>query len=244
VTCECANCSARITRAQAGGCRLPWSSRKSTCRTGQPRRLREQLVRLKSLASVLRPRGNRAWTSSRCNAVRTRRRGRQVPPAKIGGARQKVAPQTGIVSIRSLVLDRPIDWTAFGIWVEPLRRAGRANDCFAGEVESFASRAATPGVHQRRAATSSIPPRHMSAGPTPDETARASCFTRAHRSRKLRRLVEAFCRLVAGGFRAVVVLDCGLSSRLEARTSRTEGPWTCRNCCSPRAQARHAGRTG
>ena len=110
-------------------------------------------------------------------------------------ATKGLRPHTESVSSMSLVLDRPIDWTAFGIWLSLL--LNRHGDdvlrvkgilCVEGSDTPVLINGVQHIVH---------PPRHLERWPTPDHCSRIVFITRGIDHGQLRRSLEAFCRLRA-----------------------------------------------
>ena len=102
-------------------------------------------------------------------------------------------PHTESVSSMSLTVDRPMDWTAFGIWLSLL--LNRHGDdvlrvkgilCVEGSDTPVFINGVQHIVH---------PPRHLERWPTPDHRSRIVFITRGIDHRQLRRSLEAFCRL-------------------------------------------------
>jgi G3E family GTPase len=93
----------------------------------------------------------------------------------------------------SLILDRPMDWTAFGIWLSLL--LNRHGDdvlrvkgilCVEGSDTPVFINGVQHIVH---------PPQHLERWPTPDHRSRIVFITRGLDERRLRRSLEAFCKL-------------------------------------------------
>ena len=110
-------------------------------------------------------------------------------PAAPGGLRR----HTDSVSSFSLILDRPIDWTAFGIWLSLL--LNRHGDdvlrvkgilCVEGSETPVFINGVQHIVH---------PPQHLERWPTEDHRSRIVFITRGIDHGRLRRSMEAFCRL-------------------------------------------------
>ncbi len=102
---------------------------------------------------------------------------------------------TASVSSFSLVLDRPMDWTAFGIWLSLL--LNRHGDdvlrvkgilCIEGAETPVFINGVQHIVH---------PPQHLDRWPTEDHRSRIVFITRGIAQGRLRRSLEAFCRLRA-----------------------------------------------
>ncbi len=100
---------------------------------------------------------------------------------------------TESVSSMSLIVDRPMDWTAFGIWLSLL--LNRHGDdvlrvkgilCVEGSDTPVFINGVQHIVH---------PPRHLECWPTPDHRSRIVFITRGIDHGQLRRSLEAFCRL-------------------------------------------------
>jgi len=102
---------------------------------------------------------------------------------------------THSVSSFSLILDRPMDWTAFGIWLSlMLNRHGddvlrvKGILCVEGTDTPVFINGVQHIVH---------PPRHLEHWPTEDHRSRIVFITRGIDQGRLRRSLEAFCRLRA-----------------------------------------------
>jgi G3E family GTPase len=100
---------------------------------------------------------------------------------------------TDSVSSFSLILDRPMDWTAFGIWLSLLlHRHGddvlrvKGILCVEGTETPLFINGVQHIVH---------PPRHLERWPTEDHRSRIVFITRGIDQGRLRRSLEAFCRL-------------------------------------------------
>ncbi len=122
---------------------------------------------------------------------------RQHEGASVSGtdATKGLRPHAEAVSSMSLVLDRPMDWTAFGIWLSLLlHRHGddvlrvKGILCVEGSDTPVFINGVQHIVH---------PPRHLERWPTEDHRSRIVFITRAIDERRLRRSLEAFCRLRA-----------------------------------------------
>jgi G3E family GTPase len=112
------------------------------------------------------------------------------PAAPVGLRRH-----TDSVSSFSLILDRPMDWTAFGIWLSLL--LNRHGDdvlrvkgilCVEGTETPVFINGVQHIVH---------PPQHLERWPTQDHRSRIVFITRGIDHGRLRRSLEAFCRLQA-----------------------------------------------
>ncbi len=116
-----------------------------------------------------------------------------------GGARAREDGANGLhteaVSSMSLVLDRPMDWTAFGVWLSLL--LNRHGDdvlrvkgilCVEGSDTPVWINGVQHIVH---------PPQHLEAWPTQDHRSRIVFITRGIDQEQLLRSLEAFCRLRA-----------------------------------------------
>jgi G3E family GTPase len=110
-------------------------------------------------------------------------------PAAPGGLRR----HTDSVSSFSLILDRPMDWTAFGVWLSLL--LNRHGDdvlrvkgilCVEGSEMPVFINGVQHIVH---------PPQHLERWPTEDHRSRIVFITRGIDQGRLRRSLEAFCRL-------------------------------------------------
>ncbi len=102
---------------------------------------------------------------------------------------------TDAISSMSLILDRPMDWTAFGIWLSLL--LNRHGDdvlrvkgilCVEGSDTPVWINGVQHIVH---------PPQHLEAWPTQDHRSRIVFITRGIGQEQLLRSLEAFCRLRA-----------------------------------------------
>ena len=100
---------------------------------------------------------------------------------------------TDSVSSFSLILDRPMDWTAFGIWLSLL--LNRHGDdvlrvkgilCVEGTETPVFINGVQHIVH---------PPQHLERWPTEDHRSRIVFITRGIDHGRLRRSLEAFCKL-------------------------------------------------
>ena len=109
------------------------------------------------------------------------------------GAPNGLPPHTEAVSSMSLILDRPMDWTAFGIWLSLL--LNRHGDdvlrvkgilCVEGSDTPVFINGVQHIVH---------PPQHLARWPTEDHRSRIVFITRGIDERRLRRSLEAFCGL-------------------------------------------------
>jgi G3E family GTPase len=122
-------------------------------------------------------------------------------PRERGSAAGKSATPGGLsrhthsVSSFSLILDRPMDWTAFGIWLSLL--LNRHGDdvlrvkgilCVEGTDAPVFINGVQHIVH---------PPQHLERWPTVDHRSRIVFITRGIDQGRLRRSLEAFCRLRA-----------------------------------------------
>ena len=97
------------------------------------------------------------------------------------------------VSSFSLILDRPMDWTAFGIWLSLLlNRHGDDVLRVKGilSVEGIQTPVFINGVQHIV-----HPPQHLERWPTQDHRSRIVFITRGIDQGRLRRSMEAFCRL-------------------------------------------------
>ncbi|HVY06403.1 MAG TPA: GTP-binding protein [Burkholderiales bacterium] len=101
----------------------------------------------------------------------------------------------GFVSSFSVVLDRPADWTAFGLWLSLLLdRHGDDVLRVKGilDVEGSPAPVFINGVQHIV-----HPPQHFERWPTDDHRSRIVFITRGIDASRLRRSLEAFCRLRA-----------------------------------------------
>jgi len=116
-----------------------------------------------------------------------------------GSARAREDSANGLhteaVSSMSLILDRPMDWTAFGIWLSLL--LNRHGDdvlrvkgilCVEGSDTPVWINGVQHIVH---------PPQHLEAWPTQDHRSRIVFITRGIDQEQLLRSLEVFCRLRA-----------------------------------------------
>ena len=106
---------------------------------------------------------------------------------------EELRPHAESVSSMSLIVDRPLDWTAFGIWLSLL--LNRHGDdvlrvkgilCVEGSDTPVFINGVQHIVH---------PPQHLERWPTPDHRSRIVFITRGIDQGQLRRSLEAFCRL-------------------------------------------------
>ena len=121
-----------------------------------------------------------------------------VPQERGSRAGKSAAPSglrrhTDSVSSFSLILDRPMDWTAFGVWLSLL--LNRHGDdvlrvkgilCVEGSETPVFINGVQHIVH---------PPQHLERWPTEDHRSRIVFITRGIDQGRLRRSLEAFCRL-------------------------------------------------
>lgn len=128
------------------------------------------------------------------------RLGEEVPRERGWTAGKPAAPgalrrHTDSVSSFSLILDRPMDWTAFGIWLSLL--LNRHGDdvlrvkgilCVEGTETPVFINGVQHIVH---------PPQHLERWPTEDHRSRIVFITRGIDQGRLRRSLEAFCKLRA-----------------------------------------------
>jgi G3E family GTPase len=108
-------------------------------------------------------------------------------------ASSELRRHTDSVSSFSLILDRPIDWTAFGIWLSLLlNRHGDDVLRVKGilSVEGTETPVFINGVQHIV-----HPPQHLERWPTEDHRSRIVFITRGIDHGRLRRSMEAFCRL-------------------------------------------------
>jgi G3E family GTPase len=117
------------------------------------------------------------------------------PEQDLSEERSALRHHTDSVSSFSLILDRPADWTAFGIWLSLL--LNRHGDdvlrvkgilCVEGSDTPVFINGVQHIVH---------PPRHLERWPTDDHRSRIVFITRGIDQDRLRRSLEAFCRLRA-----------------------------------------------
>jgi len=111
------------------------------------------------------------------------------------GVPKGLRPHTESVASMSLILDRPMDWTAFGIWLSLL--LNRHGDdvlrvkgilCVEGSDTPVLINGVQHIVHA---------PQHLARWPTDDHRSRIVFITRGIDQGQLRRSLEAFCRLRA-----------------------------------------------
>ena len=111
----------------------------------------------------------------------------------------KPAPLIGLrlhtdsVSSFSLILDRPMDWTAFGIWLSLLLNR-HGDDVLRVKGILCVERTETP-VFINGVQHIVHPPQHLERWPTEDHRSRIVFITRGIDQGRLRRSLEAFCRL-------------------------------------------------
>lgn len=107
---------------------------------------------------------------------------------------------TEAISSMSLILDRPMDWTAFGIWLSLL--LNRHGDdvlrvkgilCVEGSDTPVFINGVQHIVH---------PPRHLERWPTEDHRSRIVFISRGIDQARLRRSLQAFCKLQVAEFAA------------------------------------------
>jgi G3E family GTPase len=110
-------------------------------------------------------------------------------------ATERLRHHTDSVSSFSLILDRPADWTAFGIWLSLL--LNRHGDdvlrvkgilCVEGSDTPVWINGVQHIVH---------PPQHLERWPSDDHRSRIVFITRGIDQGRMRRSLEAFCRLRA-----------------------------------------------
>ena len=102
---------------------------------------------------------------------------------------------TDSVTSFSLVLDRPADWTAFGIWLSLLLNRHGDNVL---RVKGILSVEGSPAPVFINAVQHIVhPPQHLERWPTDDHRSRIVFITRDIDHTLLRRSLEAFCRLRA-----------------------------------------------
>jgi G3E family GTPase len=108
-------------------------------------------------------------------------------------ATERLPYHTDSLSSFSLILDRPMDWTAFGIWLSLL--LNRHGDdvlrvkgilCVEGIDTPVFINGVQHIVHS---------PQHLERWPTPDHRSRIVFITRGIDKTRLRRSLEVFCRL-------------------------------------------------
>jgi G3E family GTPase len=106
---------------------------------------------------------------------------------------KELRPHTDSVSSMSLVLDRPMDWTAFGIWLSLLLHR-HGDDVLRVKGILCVEGADTP-VFINGVQHIVHPPQHLERWPTPDHRSRIVFITRGIDQGLLRRSLEAFCGL-------------------------------------------------
>ena len=111
------------------------------------------------------------------------------------GVPKGLRPHTESVASMSLILDRPMDWTAFGVWLSLLlHRHGddvlrvKGILCVEGSDTPVLINGVQHIVHT---------PQHLARWPTDDHRSRIVFITRGIDQGQLRRSLEAFCRLRA-----------------------------------------------
>ena len=118
----------------------------------------------------------------------------------------------------SLILAEPLDWTAFGIWLSLLlNRHGDDVLRVKGILQvqgSDAPCSSTPS------STSCIRPQHLARWPSADTRSRIVFITRGMDHARLRRSLEAFCKLAGGGADGGVERACVNPLRNRERTVR------------------------
>jgi G3E family GTPase len=128
---------------------------------------------------------------------RLENRGARAREDGAGGAdaANRLRRHTEAVSSMSLILDRPMDWTAFGIWLSLLlHRHGddvlrvKGILCVEGSDTPVLINGVQHIVHT---------PQHLESWPTQDHRSRIVFITRSIDQGQLRRSLEAFCRLRA-----------------------------------------------
>ena len=161
---------------------------------GQSAAVREMLTRLNPAAEVLEAADG---TSMRTGCWRRQlppwpRKAVAVPPTL--AYLQSSTVTARLVSSLSLVLDEPLDWTAFGIWLSMLlNRHGDDVLRVKGIVRVQGS--AGSGLHQHSAAHRASAASIWSAGPREDHRSRIVFITRGIDHALLRRSLAAFAKL-------------------------------------------------
>lgn len=110
-------------------------------------------------------------------------------PAALGELRRHCDSVTSF----SLILDRPMDWTAFGIWLSLLLNR-HGDDVLRVKGILCVEGAETP-VFINGVQHIVHPPQHLERWPTEDHRSRIVFITRGIDQGRLRRSLEAFCRL-------------------------------------------------
>lgn len=119
-------------------------------------------------------------------------RTRDLAPFRV---REDNSPHNGSVTSLSVVLDRPADWTAFGIWLSLLLNRHGDNVLRVKGILSVEGSAAPVFINGVQHIVH--PPQHLERWPTDDHRSRIVFITRGIDHARLRRSLEAFCRLRA-----------------------------------------------
>jgi G3E family GTPase len=93
----------------------------------------------------------------------------------------------------SLVLDEPLDWTAFGVWLSLLLHRYGDDVLRVKGILSVQGSAAPVFINAVQHVVH--PPQHLESWPTEDRRSRIVFITRGVDHARLRRSLEAFCRL-------------------------------------------------
>jgi G3E family GTPase len=119
----------------------------------------------------------------------------QTPDRASFRLREDRLPHTDSVKSFSLVLDRPADWSAFGIWLSLLLNR-HGDDVL--RVKGILSVEGSPTPVFINAVQHIVhPPQHLERWPTDDHRSRIVFITRDIDQARLRRSLEVFCRLQA-----------------------------------------------
>lgn len=97
------------------------------------------------------------------------------------------------ISSFSLVLDEPLDWTAFGVWLSLLLHRYGDDVLRVKGILSVQGSAAPVFINAVQHVVH--PPQHLESWPTGDRRSRIVFITRGVDHARLRRSLEAFCRL-------------------------------------------------
>jgi len=97
------------------------------------------------------------------------------------------------ISSFSLVLDEPLDWTAFGVWLSLLLHRYGDDVLRVKGILSVQGSAAPVFINAVQHVVH--PPQHLGSWPTGDRRSRIVFITRGVDHARLRRSLEAFCRL-------------------------------------------------
>lgn len=166
--------------------------------TAQITTVREELVRLNPSAMV--------WDSAQASgevdfmldAMSSAGPARYQPVnrrdnAAAADAATSLRAHTESVSSMSLIVDRPMDWTAFGIWLSLL--LNRHGDDVLRVKGILSVEGSDTPVFINGVQHIVHPPQHLERWPTADHRSRMVFITRDIEQDKLRRSLEAFCKL-------------------------------------------------